>query len=95
MASKALAALVVLVLLAGGKLGHAVLVSGRPPVSTLPHPSSSTTAGQATNMNAMDGASAATTHRQLRIGEGEEKSISVNSLPTVHMRVPVIIPKST
>ncbi|KAI4986434.1 hypothetical protein ZWY2020_019074 [Hordeum vulgare] len=95
MASKALAALVVLVLLAGSELGHAVLVSGRPPVSTLPHPSSSATAGQASNMNAMDGASAATTHRHRRIGEGEDKSISVNSLTPVHMRVPVIPPKST
>ncbi|KAM3279884.1 hypothetical protein ACQJBY_046949 [Aegilops geniculata] len=95
MASKALAALVVLVLLAGGELGRAELVSGRPPVSTLPHPSSSAAAGQAKNVNAMDVASATTTHRHARIGEGEEKSISVNSLPPVHMRVPVIPPKST
>ncbi|EMS58269.1 hypothetical protein CFC21_054315 [Triticum aestivum] len=49
MASKALAALVLLVLLAGGELGRAEL---------------------AKNVNAMDGASATTTHRHARIGNG-------------------------
>jgi hypothetical protein len=62
MASKAFVGLVVLLLLANGELGRATLISGRPPVSSPPHPSPSAgDPGQARSMNAMSGSSAPTT----------------------------------
>jgi hypothetical protein len=73
MASKAFAALVVLLLLASSEHGRATLISGRPPVSSLPHPSSTAgDPGQARSMNAMSGASATTTLHHSRTGNGAQ-----------------------
>ncbi|KQK12253.1 hypothetical protein BRADI_1g02470v3 [Brachypodium distachyon] len=101
MAAKAFAAVVVLLVLAAGELAAAA--SSRPPVSTLPQPSSAP--AQATAAVAMEEASAlATTRRHTRIageegrswgGEAEDgKSISVHSLPPERV-LPTLIPPTS